>query len=368
MHLNNKGFAISGVLYSMLILIVTLMFLILGILAGRRTTLNKISSESQESVEERFEEIFQCTAGTSVLYTYDADELEQTVELTPGYYLIQAWGAAGATYKTSSGTKRAGGKGAYVSAIYQPTANQTLYLNLGDNKLKSSVSSYNGGGASKNGASGGGATSIATVSGELSTLEEQKESILLVAAGGGGGSYQKAGGAGGDLVAGVNGNPYNTNTTYIDYRGMGATAEAGGAGGKLYSGKPTSVGQAGGFGFGGAAGYASSSYPGGGGGSGYYGGGGGSSATSSSVGSGGGGVSYIHPDLLAQTQDVISSSGIVVSSKIYSDYIGVGINGNSEMPDIEVATDADILSQVRTGNDTTGAVRITKLTCQTYRY
>ena len=32
MHLNNKGFAISGVLYSMLILIVTLMFLILGIL------------------------------------------------------------------------------------------------------------------------------------------------------------------------------------------------------------------------------------------------------------------------------------------------------------------------------------------------
>ena len=44
MHLNNKGFAISGVLYSMLILIVTLMFLILGILAGRRTTLNKISS------------------------------------------------------------------------------------------------------------------------------------------------------------------------------------------------------------------------------------------------------------------------------------------------------------------------------------
>lgn len=49
--LDQKGFAISAILYTMLILTVLLMFLIVGILANRRATLNKLSSEVRKKLE-----------------------------------------------------------------------------------------------------------------------------------------------------------------------------------------------------------------------------------------------------------------------------------------------------------------------------
>lgn len=374
MHLNNKGFAISGVLYSMLILIVTLMFLILGILAGRRTTLNKISSESQESVEDRVVLIEKTVCNSidfsnSTLYTYNSSKKEQTVELETGFYLIQAWGAAGSKSNRSNGY---GGKGAYVSTIYNAETNQTIYLNIGDGyNLAKNTTAYNGGGVSKYGGGGGGATSVATVSGELSTLSSNKNSIILVAAGGGGGGNYQAGGAGGDLVSGVNGTAHGTDTTSLKYRGMGATATEGGAGGAAYTSNsntyPNSAGKAGSFGKGGAAGTQSSSYTGGGGGGGYYGGGGGSSYSSTRYGSGGGGVSYIDGAHLASTTKIIKNGGIFASQTTYKTYVGVGINGNSVMPNPLPADDnsESILTVTQTGNNNKGYVRITKLECVT---
>lgn len=361
MRLNNKGFAISGVLYSMLILIVTLMFLVLGILSSRRTTLSKISNESQQDVEERVQEITKCVLGDSVLYQYNATNLEQVVELEPGQYFIQAWGARGAAYNGN-----AGGKGAYVSTVYETPTKQSLYLNLGyNNGTITTVPSYNGGGASKYGGTGGGATSIATVPGELSTLEDNSDAIILVAAGGGGAGYSRAGGAGGDLSIGLKGSGAN-----IKYGGTGATETNGGTGGAIYNNKELSPGKDGRFGQGGNAGYHSSTYGGGGGGGGYYGGGGGTSGASSANGSGGGGVSYINPDSLLQTQELFNNGKIIISNKYYTDYIGVGINGDSTMPKPNPSTARPeyILTETQTGNNANGYVRITKLTCKTYKY
>lgn len=363
MRLNNKGFAISGVLYSMLILIITLMFLVLGILAGRRTTLSKISNESQQSVEDRVVTVEKTVCSsinfdTATLYTFNSADLEQTVDLSQGFYLIQAWGASG-----TKNNNNVGGKGAYVAAIYQVEGNETLYLNLGGNyndDITNQNLAYNGGGSSKYGGSGGGATSVATVSGELSTLEDDTASIILVAAGGGGAGYTRPGGAGGDLIKGLDGAGY-----HAYYVGKGATATAGGAGGTRHNRRSTSPGEAGVFGQGGNAGSYSSTYNGGGGGGGYYGGGGGTSSASNAYGAGGGGVSYINSAFVANSKEIIENGGIFTSHDDYVKYIGVGLNGNSIMPEpVNIQTEG-ILTQTQTGNSATGAVRITKLNCTT---
>lgn len=49
--LNQRGFAISAILYTMLVLTVLLMFLVIGILANRRATLNKLSSEAKKRMD-----------------------------------------------------------------------------------------------------------------------------------------------------------------------------------------------------------------------------------------------------------------------------------------------------------------------------
>ena len=372
MRLNNKGFAISGVLYSMLILIITLMFLVLAILSSRRTILSKISNESKKSVEDRVV-IFERTTcssinfDTSVIYAYNSSQEEYEVTLDKGYYLIQAWGASGS--KAGSGI---GGRGAYASTIYKvENDNQKIYVNPGnggDAMMGVGFSAYNGGGTSIYGGTGGGASSVSTSSGELSSLEGNKESIILVAAGGGGAGYNTNGGAGGDLVEGLDGSGYNSST----FAGQGASATSGGAGGVKYSTTNASAGSAGEFGLGGAASANNSTYYGGGGGGGYYGGGGGSSysrSTARRYGGGGGGVSYIKSDLLSMTADIISNGGIFSSNTAYKTYIGVGINGNSQMPDtVDIKTEGILTQTMSQGNDKVGVVRITKMNCVTTTY
>ncbi|MBQ8234072.1 MAG: hypothetical protein IJZ36_00630 [Bacilli bacterium] len=51
--MNNKGFAVSGVIYSILILFLIIITLFLGIVSNRRTVLNKISRKAQTEVYER---------------------------------------------------------------------------------------------------------------------------------------------------------------------------------------------------------------------------------------------------------------------------------------------------------------------------
>ena len=55
MKLNNKGFAITAILYTLLVLTVLLMFLVISVLSNRRATLNKISERAREDVNQQIE-------------------------------------------------------------------------------------------------------------------------------------------------------------------------------------------------------------------------------------------------------------------------------------------------------------------------
>lgn len=356
MRLNNKGFAISGILYSMFILVITLMFLVLSILAGRRTTLNKVSQEASANVNQRTIYKVNCSNidfGSSVLFSYTGNE--EVVTLSKGYYLIQAWGGAGA--KSNSGE---GGAGAYASTIYYVSADNTkLYLNIGgggDTIInKGFEKTYNGGGAGNSlSGSGGGATSIATRTGLLTSLVDYHDSIILVAAGGGGAGTGD-GGAGGGFNLGLGG------TGSGNGPGEGASASSGGSGGIDSDSKKSGI--TGLFGQGGDAGIGdTNAYYGGGGGGGYY-GGGGAAASSINNGGGGGGVSYINEDAYAITSSILKNGGIFKSNTDYKKYIGVGIDGNSTMPDTHTSNNSSILTQEKKGNASSGYVRVTNLVC-----
>ncbi len=55
--LNNKGFAISAILYTLLILTVLLMFLVVSVMSNRRATLNRLSDKAKEDVGKQEEVI-----------------------------------------------------------------------------------------------------------------------------------------------------------------------------------------------------------------------------------------------------------------------------------------------------------------------
>lgn len=133
--------------------------------------------------------------------------IEQHVDVLPGQYKLECWGAQG-----GNSTSQRGGYGGYSTGTYEALEKSTLYINVGGTGENCRTTSgygyggYNGGGnstadgAAANNygiASGGGATHIATVSGELSQLGSYKDTaginksneILIVAGGGGGGYY-----------------------------------------------------------------------------------------------------------------------------------------------------------------------------------
>jgi hypothetical protein len=379
MRLNNKGFAISGVLYSMFILIIILMFLILGILAGRRLILSKISKEAEDSVNIRVGNKIPCdvlisdATQVATYETYGNDEIKLKAN-KGGHYLIQAWGGAG--FSSDNGV---GGGGAYASAIVYVAPGNYIYAYLGqggsgDNDFRADES-FNGGGAGsgKSGA-GGGATIVSTKSindastnNPLVALSEHKDHIILVAAGGGGAGMGD-GGAGGGFDYGIDGNGSGNGA------GSGASSTSGGAGGTDIN--SMKKGTAGSFGVGGNAGKGdSNTTQGGGGGGGYY-GGGGAAASATNNGGGGGGVSYVNEDILAMTRLILKKSSIYKVS--YNKYVGVAINGNEVMPvepncyptdnqagfACEMPKDETIFTNEKEGHRSSGAIRITRLVCK----
>ena len=179
----------------------------------------------------------------------------QSIQLLPGEYLFEVYGAkGGGTY---------GAKGGYAKGnimIYNPIVIYIICGGIG----KYRAGGYNGGGGIYTGGDygGGGATHIATMSGILQTLSSNKDSVLIVAGGGGGGS-QSSGGSGGG-INGLNGASNGSGYT----AGKGGTQTSGGAYG---TGGGFSGQTSGSFGQGGN-GYGNW---GSGGGGGWYGGGGG---------------------------------------------------------------------------------------------
>jgi hypothetical protein len=195
----------------------------------------------------------------------------QSIDLPPGRYLLEAWGAQGGNDSTSLG-----GRGGFSRGEITLTDAQTLYIGVGGAGTANTASfsgvasgGFNGGGhratSGMSGSGGGGATHIAINPGVLSNLDNNRSAVLIVAGGGGGGDrhYHTSGqiapgGAGGGLEGGTNG-----------VYGSGGTQTAGGVGSVAADGVHSQHGTFGQGGNGHANGLA------GGGGGGWFGGGGG---------------------------------------------------------------------------------------------
>jgi hypothetical protein len=96
-----------------------------------------------------------------------------------GYYQLQAWGAQGAGSLS---------KGAYTSGKVLLSANETIYIYVGEGLLNTSNStSFNGGTADTGGCPGGGATDFRLVNGNWNDATSLT-SRIMVAAGSGAGS------------------------------------------------------------------------------------------------------------------------------------------------------------------------------------
>ncbi len=249
--LNNKGFAITGILYTLLVIFLLVLVFSLQILRSNKNmreksteNLEKIydgTTEKQDDLIQKISEngkapvtgkyIFDLSISYLQTAQFEYTGGEQTfTAITKGTYTLEVWGAQGgsATYGTKT---YYGGKGGYSRGTIQLNEGDKLYIHVGgqggdgifkDNKIQhGDAKGYNGGGfgcvTKGNNAQGGGggATHIAKVPKLLMELENQKDKVLIVAGGGGGASthreadnYSGTGGAGGG-EEGQKGQPAN---------------------------------------------------------------------------------------------------------------------------------------------------------------
>lgn len=304
MKLNNKGFAISTVLYSLLIMVFLIVTLMMGIMASNRKS-NRNLVETIEEELNRYNENatnFAFKDGTS-------GEAEAQIYTVPsgqsGWYKIELWGASGGNTTSETGEVRAGGKGAYTSGLIYLVENQKLYFYIGGTTTNSSGGANGGGKGAGKGMGGGGSSDVRTKSGAWDNNDSLK-TRLMVAAGGGGAEGFKEGAPGGNAGA-VIGRPGQSNIASSDYTNAGYGSQKGPIlvnwinlwekADKCNSGYISDDSNdaskiklaCGKLGLGGAA----ANNEGGGGGSGYFGGGAGSSDNSTVAGSGAGGSSFI---------------------------------------------------------------------------
>lgn len=304
MKLNNKGFAISIIIYSVGSLAVLTLILILAIDSGIR--------KNNTTIVDAIKEELNAASKRRWTFTYSGAPEVFTVPET-GTYQLEVWGASGGNLGGTSGN------GGYAKAKLALTYNSKLYVVVGS-AGNHYDGGYNGGGnggeatgteGTQSGAGGGGATHIATESGTLESLRTKQSAILIVAGGGGGTGDSGIGGAGGGTI-GADG--YDTyNNAYNSLCGAGGTQSAAGC---TIS---TTVG-CGAFGLGGDMSLYDGGYGGAGGGGGYYGGGG----SAREHAGGGGGSSYAASGL--------TDVQIISGDQSIPDYTGegtmVGNNGN----------------------------------------
>ena len=227
--------------------------------------------------------------GATARFNYTGSE--QYIDLLPGKYKLEAWGASGGI---GNGNINPIGLGGYTSGELVVINTTRLYLHVGQDGVSNAYTSvrYNGGGAAvgtsgHNGGAGGGATDFRIKSGAWNDSESLKSRILV--AGGGGGAQPSCGnkataGHGGGLIGGTSYNQgyqgYAPATAATRAYSTGGTQTAGGYGYNINDNNTTQV-RSGSFGAG-----ANSVTCGAGGGGGWYG-----CATGYTSG-GGGGSSY----------------------------------------------------------------------------
>lgn len=255
--LNNKGFAISTMLYSLLIMVFLIMALLMGIMASNRQN-NKTLINTIEDELNRFS-----LTSTEFVPNSSSSGQEYIVPFgQAGWYKIELWGAAGASSSSAQG-----GSGAYTSGIIYLEENTLLFFYVGGKGSGRNGGANGGGAGNGDGRGGGGATDVRLVGGAWNNTDSLNSRIMV--AGGGGGAYNTLAGQNAATLEGYT--PSNAND------GKSGTQISGGAS------TQTNADAQGQKGIGGK-GYSGGS----GGGAGYYGGGGGKSNRL-----GGGGSSFI---------------------------------------------------------------------------
>ena len=267
------------------------------------------------------------------------------VNLKPGKYLFECWGAGGNSYINSFS-----GKGAYTRGKIDFKRFQTVYLYIGSTHLKTiindiAIGGYNGGGRSYLWASpAAGATDIRLLNGNWNDTFSLA-SRIMVAAGGGGANDNIDGGYGGDINGGDGSHKKEYGDCGIIKTAYGATQNSGGKG--LVDGK---------FGQGGSFGYLTDEIDGGGGGVGYF--GGGKAGVCEYSGSGGSSFISGHEGCIAIKKPTQAAQQIEMStsSTHYSGlefYDTVMIAGNKEIDSPSGTKEI--------GHNGNGFVRITKI-------
>lgn len=269
-RLDNKGFAISTLLYGLMIMSLLIVLALLSNLGTNRSN----TANFVDKIEDELNRLSLAdTEGDYVGGDID-DNGREYITPSAGWYKIELWGAAGGS------TGSTGGRGSYVSGIIYLADNDHLYFYVGEQGSKAAT--FNGGGAGSDSDpryfAGGGATDVRLISGSWND-ETSLESRIMVAAGGGGAGSSTEGGMGGTLLGG-DGNTSNASDPVKAYGGAQY------AGGKHGVGSHSS-GTSGTFGAGGTGGQYLS-----GGGGGYY-GGGASGVSTEHAASGAGGSSFI---------------------------------------------------------------------------
>ena len=305
MKLNNKGFAISTVLYSLLIMVFLIVTLMMGIMASNR----KSNRNLVETIEEELNRYNENATNFAFKDGASGEAVPQTYTVPSGqsgWYKIELWGASGGSTKSeTTGEVRAGGKGAYTSGLIYLDDNDEVYFYIGGTTTNSNGGANGGGTGAGKGMGGGGSTDVRIKSGAWNN-DQSLRTRLMVAAGGGGAEGFKEGATGGDAGA-IIGRPGQSNIVSGIYTNAGYGSQKGPIlvnwinlwekADKCNSGYisidsdsesniKTACGKRG---LGGGA----TNNEGGGGGSGYFGGGAGSSDNSKVAGSGGGGSSFI---------------------------------------------------------------------------
>lgn len=250
----------------------------------------------------------------------------QNVELLPGKYKLEVWGAQGG-YRSSSSY---GGRGGYSVGTIALTENTKFFIYVGGSGNTGGTSGgFNGGGSRATYNGGGGGTDFRIGSDSLYAR------VIVAGGGGSDGATNKNGLYGGGTSGGSASQSYGSG-------GQGGTATSGGSGYSSGSSTPGSFGK-------GGQGYYSSSGYGGAGGGGWYGGAGSYPDSSGDDDRGGGGGSgYVYTSSTASDYP----SGCLLNSSYYLSNASTTA-GNESMPATSSGTE--------TGHSGNGYARITNM-------
>ena len=178
--MNNKGFAISSLLYGLLLVAFLVVAVLMSVMAANRKNTSTLINKIEEDLNRHSLTI------TEFEYTGDVQEY-----IVPpgkaGWYKIELWGAAGAG--TIGDTTQ--GRGSYVGGIVYLPENMHLYFYVGGTGIEGSTT-YNQ--LYSTNAGGGGATDVRTLSaGRNGNSSPSIETIFMIAGGGaGGGCYAES--------------------------------------------------------------------------------------------------------------------------------------------------------------------------------